>query len=102
MKLNLSRDTLSENAKRQRSRQASSAGATTSSFRPMGGLLSLPFATAVNAEPTATDRLSCLNRASQILQALLIERSNPGTGARMIGISVPALACYGDARLLAQ
>ena len=103
VKLNLPKDTLSESAKRQRSRQASTnpSRATNNALTPARlASFSSPYSSMASSSPTATDRLSCMYRASLVTQSMTLERSNPGL-SRQIAFSTPALVCYEDARLIA-
>lgn len=97
LKLKLPRETLSENAKRQRSRQASNPQGMQNATRPFS---SSPFASTAGGS-TSTDRSACINRAVQMVQLLNMERTNPMVAARQMGMSTPSLVCYGDARLIA-
>ncbi len=101
MELKLPGDTLSESAKRQRSRQAAGpqSSANTSGRTTSALAIALGLPTATNA--TATDRMACMSRAMQIVQGLMLERTNTVMMLRQMGYNAPSLVCFRDAKLVA-
>lgn len=101
LKLDVARDALGEQARLQQSRRASSAPSAPSGATPRNVAgINLPSISPA-ANPNATDRVSSLNRATQILQSLRIERTNPDIFIRIMGSATQAVVCFNDARFLA-
>ncbi len=105
LKLSLPLDTLSENAKRQRSRQAASSQATTTTASTAAvsrsiSLIGTPYTFPMSTNLTSTERMAMMARATQLMQIMIMERENSMV-TRQLSMNAPSIVCYGDARLLA-